>query len=426
MGGRRKEVSVNYIIDRLAWYACQRRLILFLGTGFSRCVIGWNRPGCKVFSWVELLQSLCLALDVRDIVIPEKNADCPLVASQIAEKVGRDSLKDAVCQIVNWRPDREQVDKFKPIFEDIRPSLVVTTNYDFVVEDIVQNHAISLGPRDVIRNCPEGDIPIYHLHGSCKDPEDIVLDQEDYVRAMNPKVYRQTKLSLLLRENAVLYVGYSKSDMNVLSAIHAARHEFSDVRRDEMPHHVQLLYAPESSTAKQLDDGSYVVETERTEVLLEKLARACSNLRKKPLDYLMEKTLDDIADGKRPPEYLAKEFRLVFDTMRRRPYNEAAYQSQFLIALRRMFASDFFCATRTMFLCLGDNSMDEDVLRLFVRTLENALSNKLSRRGVEQNDLYELCRSEIAKVGTRGKNRLRKALADNEKSLLWEFLVSKK
>lgn len=276
------------LIRNLANKAIEHRLVLFLGAGFSKAVLG----GKIALSWSQLLQRVASHFELTDQM--PKDDSLPLDYPELASRLCRtlfdkrcvgdatvtyaqcvDAIKRYACRIADWRllhkdesdEDRKDMDDNAKKSEDksarlykaiksIDPVLIVTTNYDHVIESILEGDCVSLSTRDVLTGVPSSRIPIYHLHGICDDPKNIVLTREDYVEATRPFSYRQSRLTALLRENSVLYVGYGKNDFNILSALDVARHAFGDVdcgvKHCEKELHVQLIYPQKNDYPHQL------------------------------------------------------------------------------------------------------------------------------------------------------------------------------
>ena len=114
------------LIEKLAEFASQGRLALFLGTGFSKAVLGYlplvpehylADLAARVLSWIELL-SRCR----EELKLPSKEyhkglaIDCPAEASEIvaelAKTIGRVNakrvFKATIAKIVDFYPNPKQ------------------------------------------------------------------------------------------------------------------------------------------------------------------------------------------------------------------------------------------------------------------------------------------------------------------------------
>ena len=297
--------NLDDLVSALADSAYRNRLVLFLGAGFSKAVMGYdptdlddhysNEKAEGVLSWLELLEKCRAKLSLPPKKYVEKQEvviDCPLEASSIvAEVLSNDSslnykgallkLKDAVCQLVDWYPEPDQACDYQEIFQKIRPVAIITTNYDEVVETILHSGYFSYGPSNTFGGLPNDFTPIYHIHGIRGQADSILITREDYVQALRFSSYRQTRLACLLRENAVLYVGYGKNDINILSALDVARNSFSDLSEGVVNIHVQLLHSPKDGyKIVETELGQYSIEIKDTYNFFKQIAKKCENLQK--------------------------------------------------------------------------------------------------------------------------------------------------
>lgn len=283
------------LIEKLAESSSFGRVALFLGTGFSKAVLGYTPLGLGHFnsdlagavpSWTELL-GRCRG----ELMLPSKKyqidlaIDCPAEASQIVSELsgayGREEaerrLKDTISKFIDFYPNPEQVCAFQGLLKKIKPAIIITTNYDNVIETILHNGYYSYGAGDVVCGLPAGMTPIYHLHGECGNPMEMVITREDYVKALSPTSYRQRKLACIMRENAIVYIGYSKSDINVLSAMDIAENAFLDLPRKDGLLQVQVVYGSNSNEMSAVDGGGsrYSIRCDDTFMFLQRLANQC-------------------------------------------------------------------------------------------------------------------------------------------------------
>jgi len=88
---------------------------------------------------------------------------------------------------------------------------------------------------------PKKLIPVYHIHGIRTNPKSLVVTQEDYIRLFRPNEYRQSKLSLTLKESTTVFIGYGLGDINVLSAVDWAKNVFRGETNNYPPDIIQVV-----------------------------------------------------------------------------------------------------------------------------------------------------------------------------------------
>lgn len=303
------------LLKLLAKSAVEKRLLLFVGSGLSKCIVGKQ----NALSWVELLIMVAKKFGLKAALTDLKSGaqiDCPKIASDMVDelwqkapyysKVHCDSIiKEYVCALCDWYPDKDQKDYWRSVFSRISPSGVITTNYDHVIEEILEEASLSFSADNTLPILTEGECLVYHLHGVRHQPQGIVLTREDYLKAMWPFSYRQTRLTTLLRENSVLYVGYAHNDINMLSALDVSNETFLDVGLDNANSlQVKVIYDDKlegsdwTISAEDVSQGkkrqtSYEIRCRDVALFMTQLADECEEMKREERNKL-ESFLDDI------------------------------------------------------------------------------------------------------------------------------------
>ena len=227
--------AVELVVKRIADAANEGRLLLFVGTGFSRAVLNWGCNAKKqIPGWTDLLKCICkdVGLHPNDFVCCSRkrnlNLDCPAIATAMSEKRRgtSPSIKDSAAKLTIWIPRLDQQEKVGEMLFRLNPSAIVTTNYDEVLEGLLGETCKSLSRRDEVRVPMREKTAVWHFHGRRDEPKNIVLTREDYIEFFRPGNYAQTKLAQLLHDHFTVFVGYSLSDMNLLSALDWAQHVY--------------------------------------------------------------------------------------------------------------------------------------------------------------------------------------------------------
>jgi hypothetical protein len=252
---------------------------LFIGAGFSKAVIG--NQAQQALSWFELIKktSSVLKIDFPDdesligVPLPELATSlCKNLAEKrnINYREAKCLFKDQICNLTNWLPDDQQIEKFREIFEILNPAWIVTTNYDLVLETLLTGRSKSLGPNNYLSS-PRNIIPIYHLHGKRLDPNSIIVTQDDYIPLFRPNEYRQVKLAMTIRESTTLILGYGLNDMNVLSAVDWSKNIYTE--DNEYPYEIiQVHWTSHPSDEAHVDEnGNIIIETDSLENFLYEL-----------------------------------------------------------------------------------------------------------------------------------------------------------
>ena len=228
-------ISRNKILSYIANASLFGTLGLFVGTGLSKSLTDGEAPSFK-----ELLTNVGRDLDLGfdfDDLGNLIGKSFPRIAQEMVDRIAsRDYEDDAqdealrkatgkfkrsICRECNLVSEENIAQTYRDILKDIPIQWVVTTNYDFLLEDILPN-SIYLLPHQLM-NIRNDFVPIYHLHGHLRSPASLIITESDYVKLFSPTEYRQLKLNLLLAESATVMLGYSLGDVNVQTAIEWSR-----------------------------------------------------------------------------------------------------------------------------------------------------------------------------------------------------------
>lgn len=239
---------------------------LFIGSGFSKALLE-NHPHSKTYSWAELLQKAADDMGITREILNE-GKPYPEVASVLCQEYVRlksvsyqeaeRTLKFKIAEFVNVSPTDKITEEYEEIFKRLNPNWIVTTNYDFIIEQILHEKAFPINPRDSYLKTKDFT-PVYHIHGSISDPESIVITNEDYTHTLRISDYRHARLPFLIKESTVLMIGYSMNDLNVLSAVDYSKNIYSN----DMPYDtpiIQLLYKRYPDSEPYCSDNGIIVQ----------------------------------------------------------------------------------------------------------------------------------------------------------------------
>jgi len=237
-------------IDNLADEISKWGVGLIIGAGFSKAVISGDNPAKN---WKELFEDLVVYLkrtyfndEEKPFIDIDKELSKGLTLPQIATRVcqllakkrkityedSKDEIKKIIRALVNWVPESSETEKYKSLFENLNIKWIVTTNYDEVLEAILGEKGYTIDPEQPL-TAPSEMIPIYHIHGDRKNYPSLIVTHEDYVPLFKPGNYRESKLFTMMSEAPVLILGYSLSDLNLLSALEQSKQPFDD--KDNFP-----------------------------------------------------------------------------------------------------------------------------------------------------------------------------------------------
>ncbi|MGP1485411.1 MAG: SIR2 family protein [Campylobacter sp.] len=135
----------------------------------------------------------------------------------------------------------------------------MTTNYDLILENLLPENSISLGPNDILTSS-KYKIPIYHLHGIRTDPSSIIITKEDYTKLFRPNKYRLQKLSLLFKESTTLII-------NVLTALDWSENVYQNNKIYYPNGIIQLLYKRNNPNPEPIIQENGIITLEIDSIL---------------------------------------------------------------------------------------------------------------------------------------------------------------
>lgn len=208
---------MDYYFD-IAYALADKRLCIFTGTGFSKSITANGAPG-----WKELLIECCASLSKEQEIIKElfpEDGKNPLSLEEAAQVIDLElkstgtSIHSKIKDIISELKFDDSNTTIKDFF-DTHSLRILTTNYDNLIEQIT-------GKENSLTIAPGTPIPItrahtktYHLHGSVKAEEKMIVTANDYFRFLNQPSYFSKKMSTILHENVIVILGYSLGDTNL-------------------------------------------------------------------------------------------------------------------------------------------------------------------------------------------------------------------
>jgi len=298
------------VIDAIARSSLSGNLGLFVVTGFSIAATDGDAP-----TFLELLtklvEQLGLPSDIRtgeqyhfrsfpqiasallreyaDAYVVEQRAESEHYEysySAVDESNSRDDaasiFREKIAQICNLVP----IDYYQAGLSDglkgVRPSWVITTNYDLILEHLLSDATTVLPNQPLVPNTD--NVPIYHLHGHHLEPSSIKITEEDYIWLLAPLDYQKMKLPLLLLESTTLMLGYALGDINVRAAMEWSKSfKGSDRLRlsCEQGIVIQALFKPEDPREEPYAgaNGELVLEVPSLRSFLRQLAEKRTSMQ---------------------------------------------------------------------------------------------------------------------------------------------------
>ena len=207
-------LSLGEAIPDLKKYYRQKRLIPFLGAGFS---VPLGLP-----SWSELIGWLATQLGFEEDLFTLHGNHQQL--AEYAQLNGRRIWQDLLNKMTREFDSAEAVRKRQvSIMHLALGSLdwntIYTTNYDSHIEGALSDHGkknIALASlADFLEPRESGICEVIKFHGTLKDHETIILTESRYFDRMSLEEAVDQRLRADLLSNSFLFVGYGFNDPNI-------------------------------------------------------------------------------------------------------------------------------------------------------------------------------------------------------------------
>lgn len=303
----------DIVYREIAKSAVYWNLGFFVGAGFSMELTTDENGKTKALSWAELLKVVCDKINMTD-ELEEMGVSVTRIGLNFPEIMGvicknyieknpevsleeiEEKVKEVIMNITNWMPTKEKGIQYSQYMNRIDPDWIITTNYDQVIESILDGGAYSVDSEENFIS-PKEKVPVYHMHGSRLNPKNIVITQNDYVKLFRPNDYRQIKLALTIKEATTVIIGYSLGDINVLSAIDWAENYYSKAETSikQYPNSIYQVIRSEKPREPYILEGTNitVIEVEDIQIFMNKLITCIDeevkdkDINKGQLDELM-------------------------------------------------------------------------------------------------------------------------------------------
>lgn len=97
---------------------------------------------------------------------------------------------------------------------------IITTNYDFVLENIFRDFSVLVGQDSLLVANTLNVFEIFKIHGCSSNPNSIVLTESDYENFDRKLKYLSAKLLTIFVEHPIIFVGYGLGDVNIRKLFH--------------------------------------------------------------------------------------------------------------------------------------------------------------------------------------------------------------
>jgi len=134
-----------------------------------------------------------------------------------------DALKNEICEYLSEVDtsgiSEEGIQKEMSILKEVNVDGIITTNWDFLLEEIFPEYRVFVGQEELLFSNPQAIAEIYKIHGCASRPESLVLTEKDYENFEEKNPYLAAKLITLFIEHPIFFIGYAVADPHIQSII---------------------------------------------------------------------------------------------------------------------------------------------------------------------------------------------------------------
>ena len=197
-------IPESVIIEKIVEANENEKLAIFVGAGISKSS---DTDKDKMPSWDILIENIKNKINEKDEV------DFLKIAQYFYNAVGKDEYYKTIEAMIprTFSPSKVH----KRIF-DINPHIIITTNWDSILECANQKHARFF---DIVSNDRELVQSVFHhkiikMHGDFSH-KNIVFKESDYLNYENDFPLLSNYIKSVLSTHTVLFIGYSYNDINL-------------------------------------------------------------------------------------------------------------------------------------------------------------------------------------------------------------------
>lgn len=234
-------------------------VIFFLGAGAS---VGTERE--RVGGEGLPLGSAMADAIVSEFGINHQGSNLRKTASVAARRTSVAAVKSFVAQEIATR-SRSPLEAHRALAQ-IRPPLVVTTNYDDLYEKAlaeIGEHAAKIVREQDLAHIPRSKPQVLKFHGDAGDPASLVVTGEDYLDWEGRVEALFSDVAAGFRRSSCVFIGYGMADENLRQIIGLVRKRLGK----HAPKHYALVDRVDEGTAAEFGESVEFVEGDATEFL---------------------------------------------------------------------------------------------------------------------------------------------------------------
>ncbi len=192
------------MIEDLSSALNRKRLVIFVGAGVSK--------NSGLPTWGQMVQVFAekIGYPMEGRLATEEYIRIPQYYYCLDESEGH---ADYYSLIKSMIPEDIQPNLLDYLICSLHPKHIVTTNFDTLLDQVAGGYRVIREDRDLLTGISSHYL--LKLHGDIRQPEKMVLKEDDYLQYSETHRLMETYLKSLLIGHVFLFVGYSLNDYNL-------------------------------------------------------------------------------------------------------------------------------------------------------------------------------------------------------------------
>lgn len=218
------------MIEYLSLALKREKLVIFVGAGVSK--------NSGLPTWGQLVQAFAeqIGYPMEGRLATEEYIRIPQYYYCLDESPNHTDYYSLIKSMV---PEDIQPNILNQQIVSLCPKHIVTTNFDTLMDQVAKGYQIIREDRDLLTGISAHYL--LKLHGDIRQPQKLVLKEDDYLHYAETHRLMETFLKSLLIDHVFLFVGYSLNDYNLKTFVSWIDYIAEEMQVKQEMHHNYFL-----------------------------------------------------------------------------------------------------------------------------------------------------------------------------------------
>lgn len=218
------------MIEDLSLALKREKLVIFVGAGVSK--------NSGLPTWGQLVQAFAeqIGYPMEGRLATEEYIRIPQYYYCLDESPNHTDYYSLIKSMV---PGDIQPNILNQQIVSLCPKHIVTTNFDTLMDQVAKEYQIIREDRDLLTGISAHYL--LKLHGDIRQPQKLVLKEDDYLHYSETHRLMETFLKSLLIDHVFLFVGYSLNDYNLKTFVSWIDYIAEEMQVKQEMHHNYFL-----------------------------------------------------------------------------------------------------------------------------------------------------------------------------------------